>query len=192
MSKGAKDLRRLRRELLQRYERTFDAALFDYNKQIRPAQGKSKLVGIAVAFGIYSTIFGIAYFSWASGRVSYELFMKTTWVLLVPASAAGLFSWMLAFNRMDNAARIPIRRRIEQIEGDTGMLWRYAPILSAAEPKNTGAKTACNRSRDLQIPQLDEEDYCSAVKAIHNALRDGEETRVPFEVLQEAEANFAS
>lgn len=192
MSKAAKESRRAQRELLQRFERTFDTALFDYKKQVRPAQGKSKLFGITVASALYGAVFGISYFSWVSGRASYELFMKTTWVLLLPATAAGMFSWLFAFNRLDNKVRLPIRRGIEQAEGERGMLWRYAPILAAAEPTNTDAKTACQRSRELQVNKLDEEDYCSAVKAIHGALKDVEELRLTPEVLQEVETNFVS
>jgi len=191
MAKTAKDQRRSRRELLQQFERSYDLAQFDYKKQVYPAQGKSKLIGITVACAIYGAVFAIAYFSWVSGRAEYELFLKTTWVLLLPATAAGMFAWMLAFNRLDNAVRQPIQKQMARIEGEQGMLWRYAPILAAAEPNNTGAKTACNRSRELRVKDIDEEDYCGAVKAIHGALKDSDDTSLPAEVLQEVATNLA-
>lgn len=191
MAKVAKDQRRSRRELLQQFERTYDVAEFDYKKKVHPAQGKSKLIGITVASAIYGAVFAIAYFSWTSGRAEYELFLKTTWVLLLPATAAGMFSWMLAFNRLDNAVRIPIQKHIAKIEGDGGMLWRYAPILAAVEPNNTGAKTACNRSREQRVKDIDEEDYCSAVKAIHTALKEANDASLPVEAVQEAATHLA-
>ena len=191
MAKTAKDQRRSRRELLQQFERTYDLAQFDYKKQVYPAQGKSKLIGITVACAIYGVVFAIAYFSWVSGRTEYELFLKTTWVLLLPATAAGMFTWMLAFNRLDNAVRVPIQKLMAQIEGDTGMLWRYAPVLAAAEPNNTGAKTACNRSRELRVKDVDEEDYCGAVKAIHAVLKADDDASLTADVLQEVAANLA-
>ena len=191
MAKIAKDPRRSRRELLQHFERSYDLAEFDYKKKVYPAQGKSKLIGITVACAIYGAVFAIAYFSWISGRAEYELFLKTTWVLLLPATAAGMFSWMLAFNRLDNAVRIPIHKKITQIEGSLGMLWRYAPILAAAEPNNTGAKTACNRSREQRVKDIDEEDYCAAVKAIHGALKDNDDASLSPEVIQEVTTNLA-
>lgn len=191
MAKAAKDLRRSRRELLQQFERSYDVAEFDYKKKVHPAQGKSKLIGISVACAIYGAVFAIAYFSWTSGRVEYELFLKTTWVLLLPATAIGMFAWMLAFNRLDNAVRIPIQKNIARVEGEQGMLWRYAPILAVAEPNNTGAKTACNRSREQRVKDIDEEDYCSAVKAIHTALKNNDEASLPVEVVQEVAMNLA-
>jgi len=191
MAKTAKDQRRSRRELLQQFERSYDLAQFDYKKQVYPAQGKSKLIGITVACAIYGAVFAIAYFSWVSGRAEYELFLKTTWVLLLPATAAGMFAWMLAFNRLDNAVRQPIHQKMLEIEGDAGMLWRYAPILAAAEPNNTAAKIACNRSREQQVKNIDEEDYCGAVKAIHGALKDTDDDSLTAEVLQEVATNLA-
>lgn len=190
MSKTAKEQRRSHRELLQRFEKTYALAEFDYKKKVYPAQGKSKLIGITVACAIYGAGFAIAYFSWISGRAEYELFLKTTWVLLLPASAAGMFAWMLAFNRLDNAVRMPIQKQIVEIEAEQGMLWRYAPILAAAEPNNTGAKTACNRSRELQVKMIDEEDYCGAVKAIHAALKATDDAALTAEVLQEVATNL--
>lgn len=192
MAKAAKDQRRARRELLQHFERSYDPVHFDYKKKVYPAQGKSKLIGIAVACAIYGTVFAIAYFSWSNGRTDYELFLKTTWVLLLPATAAGVFAWMLAFNRLDHAVRIPIREQMIRIEGGEGMLWRYAPILAAAKPDDTHAKTACNRSREKRVKDIDEEDYCGAVKIIHTALKDTDnDTLLTAEVVQEAAMNLA-
>lgn len=190
MAKTAKDQRRSRRELLQQFEKTYELARFDYKKIIYPAQGKSKLIGIAVACAIYGAGFAIAYVSWINGRAEYELFLKTTWVLLLPASAAGIFAWMLAFNRLDNAVRMPIQKQIVEIEAQQGMLWRYAPLLAAAEPNNTGAKTACNRSREQQIKSIDEEDYCSAVQAIHAALKATDDATITAELIQEVVTNL--
>jgi hypothetical protein len=192
MAKTAKDQRRSRRELLQQFEHRYDLAQLDYKKKVYPAQGKSKLIGITVACAIYGAVFAIAYFSWVSGRTEYELFMKTTWVLLLPATAAGMFSWMLAFNRLDNAVRMPIQKLIVEIEGERGMLWRYAPILAAAELNNTTAKTACNRSRERRVKDIDEEDYCGAVKAIHAALKADDDASLTAEILQEVATNLAA
>ncbi len=190
MAKTAKDQRRARRELLQQFERTYDLAQFDYKKKVYPAQGKSKLVGLTVACAIYGAVFAIAYFSWVSGRTEYELFLKTTWVLLLPATAAGMFGWMLSFNRLDNAVRMPIHKKIVEVEAQQGMLWRYAPILAATEPNNTNSKTACTRSRELRVKDLDEEDYCGALKAIHGALKAEDDTLLTPEILQEVATNL--
>lgn len=191
MAKTAKDQRRLRRELLQKFERTYDLAQLDYKKKVYPAQGKSKLIGITVACAIYGAVFAIAWFSWVSGRAEYELFLKTTWVLLLPATAAGMFAWMLAFNRLDNVVRMPMQKQIVEIEGELGMLWRYAPILAAAEPNNSAAKTACNRSREQRVKDIDVEDYCATVKVIHGALKDTGDAVVSEDVLQEVATNLA-
>ena len=191
MAKTAKDQRRSRRDVLQQFERTYDLAQFDYKKKVYPAQGKSKLIGLMVASAIYGGIFAIAYFSWVRGRVEYELFVKTTWVLLLPATAIGMFSWMLAFNRLDNKVRMPIQKQMIEIEGASGMLWRYAPILAAVEPNNTAAKTACNRSREARVQDIDVEDYCSAVKAIRGALKNANDASLSAEVSQEVVTNLA-
>lgn len=188
--KHNRDQRRTRREILQQFERAYDLQHYDYKKLINPALGKSKLIGVAVASIIYGAVFGIAYMAWINGRVAYELFMKTTWVLLLPASAIGIFSWMLAFNRLDNKIRAPLQRLIEKVEGEAGTLWRYAPLLAADDPKNTAAKTACNRSREQQFKLIDAEDYCSAVNTIHAALKRTEDTPMAQESLQEVAANL--
>jgi hypothetical protein len=192
MAKVAKDKRQARREVVQQFERNFDRARFDYVTLIRPAQGKSKLVGVAISVALYAAVFAIAWSAWNSGRVSYELFVKTTWVLVLPATALGVFGWMLAFNRMENRVRTPLVVLIVEVEGTAGTLWRYAPILAAVDPKNTAAKTACNLSRELRVRDIDAEDYCNAVQVIHRALAQQDVKPLPTEVLQEVEANVAA
>lgn len=181
----AREKRQARRAVVDRFEQTFDARLFDYKKLIRPAQGKSKLIGIAVAFSLYSLVFAIAWLGWSSGRVSYELFFKTTWVLLLPATALGVFTWMFAFNRLENKTRAPLVEQIARIEGEHGMLWRYLPLIQAADPANAAVKTTLNASRELRGRAIDAEDYCVAVAAIRKAITGTDLKPVPAEVWNE-------
>ncbi len=192
MAKENRDRRHARREVVAQFEKQFDAKRFDYKRLIHPAQGKSKLVGIGVAFALYSVIFTIAWAGWNSGRVSYELFFKTTWVLILPATAIGVFSWMLAFNRMENKLRAPLIESIVAAEGTHGLLWRFAPLLQAADPENTSAKSVINASREGRAGMVDTEDYCNAVMAIRRAIDRHEHQRIATEVWMEVGDNLES
>lgn len=190
MSGASRDKRHARREVIQQFEKSFEAKRYDYQRLVHPARGKSKLVGIAVAFGLYSVIFVIAWMGWSNGRVSYELFLKTTWILILPSTAIGVFSWMLAFNRMENGLRRPLSDAIAAAEGSGGLLWRFAPLLQAVDPANTAAKTALNASRELRAREIDPEDYCAAVTALRKAIDQHEHKRVASEVWTEIADNL--
>jgi hypothetical protein len=181
----AKEKRQVRRAVTERFEQTYDARAWDYKKLIRPAQGTAKLIGIGVAFALYALVFGIAWLGWSSGRVSYELFFKTTWVLILPATAIGAFTWLFAFNRLENRVRLPLADMIARAEGEQGMLWRYMPVVQFADPKNAVAKAAFNASHELRGRAIDAEDYCTAVQAVRQAIARHEHTPIPTEVWNE-------
>jgi hypothetical protein len=127
---------------------------------------------------------------WSGGRVSYELFLKTTWVLILPATAIGVFAWLLAFNRMENKLRAPLGEAIAAAEGEHGTLWRYAPLIQAVDPANTSVKTALNASREGRARDVDAEDFCNAVIAIRKAIDQHAHKPIAAEVWNEVAENL--
>jgi hypothetical protein len=190
MGSANRDRRHARRDVVQQFEKSFDAKQYDYARLVHPVRGKAKLVGVAVGFALYSAIFTIAWMGWSGGRVSYELFLKTTWVLILPATAIGVFAWLLAFNRLENKLRAPLTTAIAATEGETGALWRYAPLIQAVDPANTSAKTALNASREGRAASIDTEDYCNAVMAVRKAIDQHAVKPVATEVWSEVAENL--
>ncbi len=192
MTATQRDRRHARREVVKQFDQTFDAKRYDYARLVHPVRGKAKLVGVGVGFALYSIIFVIAWYGWSNGRVSYELFLKTTWVLILPATAIGVFSWLLAFNRMENTLREPLRKVIAAAEGTNGALWRYAPLLQASDPENTAAKTALNASREGRAGEIDTEDFCTGVTAIRKAIERHDHKPIGTDVWIEVADNLDS
>jgi hypothetical protein len=91
---------------------------------------------------------------------------------------------------LENRVRTPLASLIERLEGEHGLLWRFAPILAASDPKNAAAKTACQRSREGRVAEMDAEDYCAAVQAIHKALTHQDLKPLSADVLREVDENL--
>ena len=159
MAKKSKSRRGPKKELLEYFEQSFNLDRLNIVKRVQPAKDKSKLIGIAIAVAIYTIGFMLAQYGWKNNSVSYEMFIKFTWILMVPATAVGVVSWMLFYNRMENVVRQDIAGYIRQLEAEQGLIWRFIPLLSALDPNNATVKKALMSPTLHLIPALNLWDF---------------------------------
>lgn len=190
MGGGKKGRRRSKRELVKQFMQTFDMQRLDYARRLRPAGGKAKLYGILAAFVLYSAGFAIGYYGWHSQAVDYQVFAKLVWLLMIPSTAIGAFCWLLVHNRLEYPIRRDITEYMRALEGDHGLLWRYAPLLAELCPENFACKEVMALSRDNKLSAIDPKDYCHAVQSLYQVLKDSSSRAVSEETSKELAANF--
>lgn len=174
MTARGKSQRQIRKQILRHLEDTFDLARLDYKKRVTPLKHKAKLVGIAVAAAVYGAGFGLAYFAWQTGRTDYETFGKFVWIFMVPSSVVGAFAYMLNGNRREFRVAKDIFAHIDVVEGRSGMLWRYEPVLMELFPDDKVVKHVLEASRETSFSKLEPEDYAIVIHRLYAALQSGE------------------
>lgn len=190
MAKKEKSRRRTKKDMLQYLEDAYDLTRLDYAKCIAPKKEKAKIIGLVVAFLIYGIVFAAAYYGWEYNNISHDLFVKTTWVLMVPASVMGVLAWLLTFNRYENVVQQEFIKLIKNIEADNGMLWRFKPLMSTFDPGNIPAKKVMSQSEAGEIDKIEAEDYANAVQVLFNGINSAES--INPDTASEVEENFNS
>jgi hypothetical protein len=161
--------RRLRREVLDRFEQGFDFERLDYDRRLRPLRGKALLFGISLAGLLYALGFVLGYYGWQHEAVSYELFIRLVWILMLPATLVGGVVWLISSQRSVYQIREDIRTYIATREAGGGFLWRFAPLYESLLADDYTAKRLMQES--AQTPEkLDPEDYARAVQALRRRL----------------------
>ena len=74
MAKSSK--RKLRKNIVQQIEETFDLQRLNYQLRTKPARNKSKLAGSLAATFVYGLGFTGGYYSWQHQMLEYEVFAK--------------------------------------------------------------------------------------------------------------------
>ena len=192
MTARGKSQRQIRKQILRHLEDTFDLPRLDYQKRATPLKHRAKLVGVAVAAVIYGVGFGLAYFAWRTGKTDTETFTKFVWVFMVPASVFGAFAYMLNGNRREFRVAKDIFEHIDIVEGKTGMLWRYEPILTELFPDDKVVKHVIHSSRECSFDKLEPEDYAKVVHQLYAALEGGESRSISDEAADLSERNIAA
>ena len=169
MAKSSK--RKLRKNIVQQIEETFDLQRLNYALRIKPVRNKAKLVGALVAFIVYGLGFSGGYFSWQHQMLEYEVFAKLVWILMIPATVIGMFVWLLATNRKEFAIREDVRVYIRELEGDHGLLWRFSPLLKALKPDEFTSKSVMQASREKNFEKMMPEDYSQAVLSLYEIVK---------------------
>ena len=157
MAKKEKSRRRIKKDMLAHLENAFDLTQLDYAKRIKPKKEFAKISGLVAAFVIYALGFAGAYYGWKYNDVPFDLFVKITWVLMLPASVIGIVAWMLSFNRLENTVRHDFFVRIKNIEAEHGMIWRFRPLMSTFDPQNVAAKKvkkAVDKGKELSFDDI--------------------------------------
>ncbi len=192
MAKKEKSRRRIKKDMLAHLENAFDLTQLDYAKRIKPKKEFAKISGLVAAFVIYALGFAGAYYGWKYNDVPFDLFVKITWVLMLPASVIGIVAWMLSFNRLENTVRHDFFVRIKNIEAENGMIWRFRPLMSTFDPQNVAAKKVIAQSEAGDVNEMDVEDYANAVHSLFSGLQAGGEEKLSIETAEEVEENLRS
>lgn len=192
MAKKEKSRRRIKKNMLAHLENVFDLTRLDYAKRIKPKKEFAKISGLVAAFVIYALGFAGAYYGWNYNDVPFDLFVKITWVLMLPASVIGIVVWMLSFNRLENTVRHDFFVIIKNIEAENGMIWRFRPLMSTFDPQNIAAKKVIAQSEAGDVNEIDVEDYANAVHSLFLGLQGGGEEKLSIETAEEVEENLRS
>ena len=173
MTVRGKNQRQIRRQILRHLEATFDLPRLDYKERVTPLKHRAKLVGVAAAAVVYGLGFSLAYFAWKNDKTDYETFAKFVWIFMVPSSVVGAFAYMINGNRREFAVAKDIFDHIDVVEGRSGMLWRYEPILRALFPDDELVNQIIESSRKGSLTRLEPEDYAKVVHMLYAVLDSG-------------------
>lgn len=180
----------MRKELLDYFAGRCQIQSFDVEKDIRNINGRTRLKGVFAATGLYGVAFLLAYNAWTNAHISHEIFLKVSWIILLPASIAGMLVWLISFNREENYIRSHLNAAMRKTEAEDGFLWRYGPLLSWAQPSDYDTKQVVNHSRQRQLDEIDPDTYATVMVTLHALLQDLGDKQVSDEVMQEMEQNL--
>lgn len=191
MAEKKKNRRQIKKEIQGEFERTFDVPRLDYEKRAKPIRDKTKLFGVLAAGIVYGLGFAIGMSGLQSGAVDDKVFSKLVWVMMIPATVVGFVAWMIISNRREYPMREDVTGYIREIEGEEGVLWRYAPILSEFKPDDHISKRVLQRSEEKLFSKISPEDYGKAVTEIHAILEDSSDNPLSQETVDAVAQNLA-
>jgi len=189
MAEKPKNSRRQRREIIARFEKHYDFQRLDYQRRVAPLRGKAKLNGVMVAGFVYISAFMAGYFAWTRGNVEYELFSKLVWILMVPSSVVGIFSWLLSSNRREYEVRQDIRDCLSQSEANGGFLWRFAPLQEAMAPDDYLSKKLMQQTR-VGDDDIDPGDYGQVLTDFYARLLEMSPAEFNQNIISQVMENF--
>ncbi len=178
-----------RKALLRQFESTFDLYRLDYKTRTKRGKDEARLVGVGVAAVLYLIVFGLVYFAWSKGTIDGTLMNKVVWIIMIPTSIVGALAWLISVNRKEFPVREDIRAHVTQFEGDSGLLWRYAPALNQLELKKIDIEGLIEASQEGRLIKMAPEDICATIRALHTALQDGD---IKPALIDQVEQNLAA
>lgn len=189
MSNKSPNKRLSRKSVLNQFESRIDLRRLDYAARIRPGRGRAMVISVVTATVIYMLGFGLAYYSWNLHYIPDDFFNKIVWVFMVPASAVGAVTWLIASNRHEFPIREDIRAHVIDFEGEQGLLWRFAPLLRDVELKRINLEALLTASREGRLVREAPEDICAVTQALHARLT-ATTPPPPPALIAEIESNF--
>jgi len=187
MAKPSK--RKIKKNIVNHIEDTFNLKRLNYYVRTQPIRHKAKLTGAVAAFSFYAVGFGGGYYGWQAQLVSYEAFAKLVWILMIPATVIGMFIWLLTTNRREYDIRQDVRNYIKELEGKTGLLWRFAPVLSELKPNELTCKEMMVASQERNFDKMTPEDYSKAVLNLYDIIKTSGNRQISPETAAEFERN---
>lgn len=184
----ASNARGLRKDIRKQFARHFDPTRLDYRKRTAAARPKAILYGVASAAALYAASFAAMYVGWSSQALGAETFSRLVWIIMLPTTGIGVLVGQIVRSRLEYPVREDIRRHLGEIEGATGLLWRYGPLLTATLPDDLASKKILALSQQGKHAQIDIEDYLGVLEKLNRLLdaenKPGFETAVWHEVAE--------
>ena len=191
MATKKRSRRRLKKGVVEGLRERYPAAVFDYERRLRPRLASALMRAGLTAIVAYGVGFGLGYFSWLRGMVTDTAFFKLVWILMIPATVAALLVWLILKNRAEYPLRQEILTRIRDRETGDAPLWCYAPVVQALAPNEHGVREILLASREGRIDDIVPEDYCRAVLTLERLLDESGERALAIDVLSEIETNLS-
>ncbi|MDH5544535.1 MAG: hypothetical protein OEZ43_03015 [Gammaproteobacteria bacterium] len=189
---GKKSPRRAqKKEILRRFDDSFDLIQLDLGFEVKRIKPKAMLYGLLTAFTLYGIAFSLTYYAMSNNNLPLDLFSKLVWVIMIPTTIVGFFVWQLSRNRMEYPVRMRIREYIHAIESKGGLLWRFSPLLDLLPTPNPDVKKAFAYSEQDKIEKLDIDDYILAVDTLRELLFDSQSNRFTSQLAEKLEDNFS-
>ena len=190
MNEKSKTRRNARKEVRRLFEKYLDLDKLDYKKRGQLINPKSILIGLGVAFGLYSIGFVITYMAMNNNVLSLHGFSKLVWIMMIPTTVLGLFVWQLAKNRMEYPLRQDILKYMQELESNGGLLWKFSPLIDLSGVEDMDTKKALAKSREGKVEELAVEDYTDAVSWLHQVLTNTDNRSFPTSVAESVLENF--
>lgn len=190
MNEKSKTRRNARKEVRRLFEKYLDLDKLDYKKRGQLINPKSILIGLGVAFGLYSIGFVITYMAMNNNVLSLHGFSKLVWIMMIPTTVIGLFVWQLAKNRMEYPLRQDILKYMQELESNGGLLWKFSPLIDLSGVEDMDTKKALAKSREGKVEELAVEDYTDAVSWLHQVLTNTDNRSFPTSVAESVLENF--
>jgi len=170
MAKKSKGQRSLKKDILRQFERSIDLRRLNYKRHTKEVKYKAILFGTLVAGLLYGAAYAGGYYGFSNNLISVEAFAKIVWIMMIPTTVAGLFTYLIVRNRLEYPLRKEIRDYMEQLERDGGLLWRFTPVWEQFDGSAGTTKKALAWSQEGKVDKLDIEDYCDAAREIYRML----------------------
>lgn len=190
MAEKPRSRRRLQKDILARFESTYNVDDFNFKRRLQPLMASALLRAALTALAFYSIGFGLGYFSWLRSMIDDTVFMKLVWILMIPSTVAALMVWLIMKNRFEYPVRKEFNDRIRAIEGDNGMLWRYGPVMAQLAANDVDTKSLIAASQKGDFAAMAPDDYCPAVLRIHETLKGMGEQSLRLEAAAEIADNL--
>ncbi len=187
-----KSKRHHKKEVMRRFEKNFDAGRLDYQRLAKTIKPRAMLTGLVVAGGIYMLGFGLTYWAMASNSLPLETFAKLVWMMMIPTTIFGFFAWQLSKNRLEYPIRMTIREYIQELESNTGLLWRFLPIMDFSSEMRGDIRKAFSWSQQGKVEDLAIEEYTDAVKELADTLFSADSKHFTAEFVAKFEKNFTA
>lgn len=184
MAEKGKSKRQTRKDVFNQFQAVYTSP-FDFSKRVKPLNGKAKLIGLAVAFCVYGIGFFVGYTGWTRHAVPDATFAKLVWIWMIPATMAGVFCWQLMYSRYEYAVRQEFKGVIRRWEGEHGMLWRYAPVLTDELKNDKLLREVLDLSTQKNIEKMAAEDYGRAVSLIYSKFNSAQVSQTALDAVED-------
>jgi hypothetical protein len=186
---GEARARRAARKTLQRLlTRSYDVSRFPSFARRRVLAGQAILMGVGGASLIYGVVFSLGWYAQAQGVLDQEIFVKVTWMLMVPASVIGFLAWAIAKGRGEYKLRKESAEYIAEIEGTQGLIWRFAPLIGT---RNARDGEICEKSRQGDIGEREAEEYAEMVRRLFDLTRTEDAGELDIDAVRLVSENFS-
>ncbi len=182
--------RSYKKEVLRRFEKNFDANRLDYKKKAKTVKPRAMLTGLLVAGGIYMLGFSFAYWAMSSNSLPLETFAKLVWIMMIPTTIFGFFAWQLSKNRLEYPIRMEIREYMQELEANSGLLWRFLPVMDFSSELAGDIRKAFAWSEQGKVKDLAIEEYTDAVQELADTIFNTDSKNFTPEFASKIEQNF--
>ena len=150
--------------------------------------GQAILLGVGGASLIYGVVFSLGWYAQTQGVLDQDIFVKITWMLMIPASVIGFLAWAISKGRGEFRLRKELTEYIAGVEGPQGLIWRFSPLIGDHDARGG---EICEKSRRGEIGQREAEEYAEMVNRLFDLARGDDSSQLDIEAVRQVSENFS-